>query len=190
MPQYITFEDVRLRLIGKVQFTTDVNDDNKMLQALAERLIDEAEGVVEYDLSPRYYAPFQTDAEAPFADLSLNPTKQILKTLCELKAVERILETDFGSGTAVQGDKYMKSVADRYKTMTENLLAKKKDGATDSQGWKYPPLPGLRLNYMNTAADDGYMGSVIVANGSDSQGYARGQVNDPAFNFWNGWNGW
>lgn len=186
MGKYIDFEDVRIRLIGKVSFTEDEDDENKMSKTLANRLIDEAEGVVEYDLSPRYAAPF-TVKDGSFADLPTSPTKEILKTLCELKAVERILETDFGSGTAVNGDKYKDSISKRYTSMVDRILAKKKDKGADAGGWMYPPLPGLDLNYMNTEADDGYMGSVIVASGTETMGYAAHQVNNPAVNFWTGW---
>ncbi len=184
---YIDFEAVRVRLIGKVKFTEDEDDENKMNVLLAQRLIEEAEGAVELDLSPRYLAPFQQDDGSEFSGLPDRPTKEIIRTVCELKAVIRILETDFGSGTAVQGDKYKESIQKRYDKMVTDLIAKRKDGGQESQGWRYPPLPSLRLNYQNTEADDGYMGSVIVANGSDSQGYARGQINDPSNSYWNGW---
>jgi len=69
MPLYITLEDVRLRLIGKVRFTTNPLDENKMSETLANRLIDEAEGQVELDLSPRYAAPFQTVSGTAFSNL-------------------------------------------------------------------------------------------------------------------------
>lgn len=187
MGLYITLEDVRVRLIGKVQFTDVEADENKMNETLAEALIDEAEGSVEQNISPRYMAPFQTDSGGDFSALPDRPTKQYLRTLCTLAACIRILETDFGTGTAVNGDKYKDALQKRYDKMVADLLAKRKDGNEESQGFRYPPLPGLRLNYQNTEADDGYMGMAIVANGSDSQGYAHEQVNDPSRNFWNGW---
>lgn len=190
MPLYTTFEAVRDRLRGKVRFTDqdrdDEDDDNRMSRRLASRLINEAEGQVEYDLSPRYTAPFQTDAGQPFTLLPLRPTLEFLKTLCELQSCMRILETDFGSGTAMEGDKYTKALQKRYDQMKDQLLAKKKDGAMESQGWRFPPLPGLKLNYMNAAADDGFMGQVIVASGTASMGYPKDQINDPSENFWNG----
>lgn len=159
-----------------------------MIQALAERLIDEAEGMVELDLSPRYFAPFVGDGEGgTYASVPSRPTSEVIRTLCELKACIRILETDFGSGTAVNGDKYKEGLEKRYKEMVERLLAKRKDGSAESQGWMYPPLPGLKLNYMGELSDDGFFGRVLIASGSPSQGYAAGQVNDPGLTFWNGW---
>lgn len=186
MPMYITFEDVRVRLIGKVRFTDVPSEENKMIKTLAERLIDEAEGVVELDLSPRYFAPFTSEG-GDYASVPARPTGEVIKTLCELKSVIRILETDFGSGTAVNGDKYKEGLEKRYKEMVDRLLAKRKDGAVESQGWMYPPLPGLKLNYMGELSDDGFFGRVLIASGSPSQGYAAGQVNDPGLTFYNGW---
>lgn len=187
MGLYIKFEDVRIRLLGKVRFTEDEDDENKMHIALANRLINEAEGQVEQHLSPRYAAPFVTDADGPFSALPDRPTRELIRTLCEHLACLRILETDFGRGSSTDGDKYAKALAARYEKLRNSLLARRTDGNTPSQGWKYPPLPGLKLNYMNTEADDGYMGSVIVASGDSTRpGYAQGQVNDPSVTFWNG----
>lgn len=186
MGLYVTFEAVQLRLVGKVRFSENLDDENRMPVALAKRLINEAEGQVEHDLSPRYAMPFQTDGGDPFAKLPVRPTSEILRTLVELQSVMRILETDFGRGTATDGDNYQKSIKKRYDEIIERLLAKKMDSGHPSAGWAYPPLPGLRLNYMNTEADDGYAGSVIVSSGSRSHGYPNHQVNDPSQNFWNG----
>lgn len=187
MGLYINLQAVKDRLVGKVRFTDadDPGDTGRMPVKLANRLIAEAEGQVEQHLSPRYAAPFQTDSGDPFDKVPERPSREIIRTLCELQACMRVLETDFGAGSATDGDKYQKNLAKRYEMMRNSLLAKKDSG--NSQGWKYPPLPGLRLNYMNTRADDGYAGMVIVASGSSSQGFATGQINDPSANWWNGW---
>lgn len=187
MGLYITFNDLALRLVGKVRFTRNTEDQNKMPVALAERLINEAEGQVEHDLSPRYAMPFQTDGGAPFNQLPPRPTSEVLRTLCELMAVIRVLETDFGRGTATDGDNYKKDLQKRYNAQVEKLLKKKEDRGQPAAGWMYPPLPGLKLNYMNNLADDGFSGSVIVASGSASHGYPNGQINNPGENFWNGY---
>ncbi len=185
MGLYVGFEDVRLRLIGKVRFTEDETDENKMPVALANKLIAEAEGQVEQDLSPRYAAPFQTEEGTAFKNLPERPTKLILKTLCELKAVIRILETDFGMGTAIDGEKYIKKVADRYKAIIQdNILAKVKN-SEDQKQWAFPPLPGLKKNWFNTEADDGYAGMVLVTSRGDGA-YPQTQINDPSETFWSG----
>lgn len=182
MARYIDFEAVRVRLIGKVRFTEDETDENKMQIKLAKRLINEAEGSVEYDLSPRYYTPFQTESEGAFSSLPERPTKEYLRTLCELKSCIRILETDFGSGTAVDGEKYAASISKRYQKMVDQLLEKKGD---NQLGWKYPPLTGLRLAYFNETADDGYAGAILTTSQGDGS-YPMKQINDPSESWLNG----
>lgn len=187
MGLYISLEDVKIRLVGKVRFTSSSEEENKMLDSLANKLISEAEAQVEQDLSPRYAAPFQTEEGTAFKNLPDRPTKQIIKTLCELMAVVRVLETDFGSGTAIDGEKYIKNIEKRYKSiLNDNILAKVK-GAEDQKQWSFPPLPGLRKNWFNTEADDGYPGMVLVSSSSDGRGdYPFKQINSPGETFWSG----
>lgn len=181
MPLYITEADVKIRLIGKVRFTDDPDEENKMQETLLTRLVDEAEGQVEMDLSPRYAAPFDTRDGLGFASLPDRPTKETIRTLCELKAVIRVLETDFGSGSAVNGDKYKKSQEDRYKAIVDKLL---KMRGEDKTGWALPPLPSLKLNDHNTEADDGYLGQVLVTSDGDG-GFPAQRINNPSQSFFN-----
>lgn len=185
MGLYVSLEDIRIRLVGKVRFTSDDNDENRMSETLANRLINEGEGQVELDLSPRYMAPFQGGNGEAFSTLPERPTRNYLRTLCELMGCIRILETDFGSGTAVDGEKYVEKLRKRYDEMIKLLLARKTSGGTEAQGFAKPPLPGLRLNYMNELADDGFMGSVLVTSQGDGD-FPQKQINDPSENFWNG----
>lgn len=154
-----------------------------MPRSLLKRLINEAEGQVEQDLSPRYAAPFVTTEGRAFKYLPDRPTKEILKTLCELMAVTRVLETDFGSGTVVDAEKYSKNIEKRYeKIINEKILAKKED---HSNQWSQPPLPGLALNYFNTEADDGYAGQVLSTSQGDGD-FPSKQIVDPSENWWSG----
>lgn len=187
MPKYIKFADVQLRLAGKIRFQDDSGTDqsNRMPVALANRLIDEAEGQVEMDLSPRYAAPFAHSTTNLFKDLPDAPTKNIIRTLCELQAVMRVLETDFGSGTAVDANKYIKVVEDRYKKMlNENILAKFADDYKSTRQWKFPPLPFLKLNYFNKEADDGFAGMIIHETRGEGV-YPAQQQNDPSESWFN-----
>ena len=181
MGKYIITTDVQIRLIGKVEFTSDPNDVNKMQTALLNRLISEAEGQVEYDLSPRYATPFTTIGGQEFKQfLKESPTNDSIRTLCELQSVIRVLETDFGRGTVVDSDKYNERLEKRYQGMVDRFLSKKKNG----QGWAYPPLPNLALAYFNTEADDGYMGQVLVTS-SGLGDFPLQRINDPSTNFFN-----
>lgn len=180
-PLYISLDDVRVRLIGKVRFTTDIEDENRMHEDLAKRLINEAEGQVELDLSPRYEAPFVAEIDDTYGSLPNRPTKEYIRTLCELQAVCRILETDFGRGTVADSEKYTEALHKRYDDMLKRQMEKIEEG---SFRYKLPPLPGLKLNYMNRAADDGFAGAVLTT--SDGKGsYPAGQINDPSETFGN-----
>lgn len=188
MPNYITLNDVKVRLANKVRFQ-DANEtlaesSDKMPIALANRLIDEAEGEVEQELSPRYLAPFQHGATGLFKDLPDRPTKNIIRTLCELKAVIRILETDFGSGSAVDGSKYAASLEKQFRKIIDKNILAKPDGMEATKQWSYPPLPSLKVNYFNNAADDGYIGGPLSHSHSNAE-LATDQVNDPTESFFN-----
>jgi hypothetical protein len=180
MGLYISEDDVKIRLVGKIRFTDDLEDENKMPIALLRRLISEAEGHVEYDMSPRYEAPFVTDAGDAFKKLPERPTKETIRTMCELQSVIRVLETDFGRGTAVNGDEYAQKMRDRYQVMLDRIM-KYKDGI--GSGWFYPPLPGLKRAYHNTEADDGYSGMVV--NSTTGIGdYPADRLDNPEQNYW------
>lgn len=180
MGLYCKEEDVKVRLIGKVRFTDDEDDENKMSNKLLRRLIKEAESAVEMDLSPRYMAPFQTTAGERFDKLPDRPTKEYIRTMCELKAVIRVLETDFGSGSAADATKYTQRQQGRYNSMADKLIKKEKG----FRQWKFPPLPEIRLNFHNIEADDGYAGQILVTGQGDGD-FPQSQINDPSENYWN-----
>lgn len=186
MGLYISSNDVQVRLRGKVRFTDDIDDVNKMHFSLLNRLIAEAEGQVERDLSPRYFAPFQSESTGQFKDLPDSPTRNLIRTLCELQAVMRVLETDFGSGSAMNGEAYSKKLQERYDSIIKKELLKKEEEVyAGPTGWRYPPLPALKLNYFNTQADDGYAGMVLNTTRGVG-GFPAVQINDPRETFVNG----
>lgn len=186
MPLYTRFEQVRLRVIGKIRFAADgeEEDENLMPIGLAKRLINEAEGQVEQDLSPRYLAPFQTPEGLPFSQLPLRPTQEILATLCELQSVCRLLETDFGRGTTTNADKYIEKIQARYNSIIKDrILALKSESYLN---WRFPPLPGLRLSPFNSTCDDGYSGTPMVYSPSgNSDSFPSARMNDPSQTYWN-----
>lgn len=189
MPKYIKFADVKARLAGKVRFQDESGNDqdNRMSIALANRLIDEAEGQVEMDLSPRYAAPFVSATASPqtYEALPDRPTKNVLRTLCELQAVIRILETDFGSGSAIDASKYIATLEKRYGKMIENnVLAKFSDDYAATRQWKFPPLIDLAKAQHNMEADDGFAGMVTVTSRGEGA-YPAQQINDPSENYFN-----
>lgn len=182
MGLYINQAMVRIRLTNKVRFTDDAEcNPDKMPIQLLQDLILQAEGEVEFDLSPRYMAPFQTDDGQPFKKLVDRPTKQVIRTLCVVRAVMKVLETDFGRGSATKGSTYYDDLSKSY----ENLLKKQIQTKEDSFNiFMYPPMPGLMLNYHNEEADTGFRGRVLTVN-TDQDDYAERQINQPGRSFWN-----
>lgn len=183
MPRYIKFEDVEARVRGKVRFADEPDDENAMSRQLAIRLIDEAEAQVEYDLSDRYDAPFRNVDDNRYDTLPASPTRHYLKTLCELLAVVRIVETDFGAGSSVDAEKYCKAQMKRYDDMVKRLLDKRSD-ATPGQ-WAKPPLPKLALSASNAQADDGFHGTILSTSQGDGA-FPQKQITDPSESFING----
>ena len=182
MPLYITTNDVKIRLIGKVKFTTDDTEENKMPESLLERLIDEAEGEIEYRLSQRYETPFVADDGSAFSTLPARPTREQLRTLCELEAVRRVLQTDFGRGSFASGDEYAKGVQEDIEKRIDRLTSTFDDTRAR---YKFPPLPGLRLAAHNQEADDGFGGRILVTT-SGYGAYAAHQINSPSETVLNG----
>lgn len=191
MGRYINSEAVIIRLRGKVKTTDDAEaNPDRMPLLLLNRLINEAEGAVEQDLSTRYFAPFQTTSGGAFQSLPERPTKEILRTLCELLAVIRVLETDFGRGSGLDGMKYADACQKRYDIMLYGDARKPgiislREGTYNT--FRNPPLPGLQSNYQVSQADNGYSGFLgNTSEGEGSAGYAEEQINNPSQDFWNG----
>lgn len=194
MGRYIPDSDVKQRLLGKVKFSDDPAQENYFQNSLLNDLVAQAEAQVEYDLSPRYFSPFQTDDGQPFnrfaaiakSDPRIYVAYNTIRQLCQAQAVILVLSTDFGRGSVVEADKYNERIEKKYmNTINNRLLGKKKIDGSETSQWLYPPMPLLKLNYMNAAADDGYMGQVLSTNQVVPQ-YPQFQINDPSENFWNG----
>lgn len=185
MGLYISLPEVKVRLLGKVAFDDSGADENKMSAQLANMLINQAEGDVELDLSPRYAAPFQTEDGRPFSFLPPRPTKQVIKTLCLNKACLYILDTDFGRGSAINGEEYAKGLIKQYDALVKRMVGVIGDEEVDAfRQWKYPPLPGLRFCVSNGTSDDGFAGQIFHTGHMGGE-YAADSVNDPSVTFWN-----
>lgn len=192
MGLYISQEAVLVRLRNKVKVTADPDDQSDRLPLLLlNQLISEAEGQVEMDLSTRYMAPFQTVDCKPFAQLPERPTRAIIKTLCELNAVMRVLETDFGRGSAVDASKYQDVCMKRYNFILYGDDEKNIPGLITLRENSYntfrlPPLPFLRSNYQVAAVDNGFAGYVDRSDDFGFGSYPAMQINSPEENFWSG----
>lgn len=179
MGQYISREDVELTVKGKIKFSNDPDDEDRMPYKLLDRLIDEAESDVELELSIRYLTPFVGQDGTPFAQLP-KTTKRMIQLLTRMRVVMLLMDTDFGAGSALDGDNFTKGYIIQYNSMRKKAIAKVDNG----WGWSFPPLPNLRLQHGNSEADDGYKG-MIMHTTEHKGAFPSAQINDPSQNFWN-----
>ena len=178
--EYITAQEVRERLLGKVRFTNDDTDENAVSSGFLVGLIEESESEVELRLSVRYDVPFMGDNDEAFSTLPRHTQVQI-KTLCRLDAVRRVLATDFGRGSTVEGLKYAEQQSRDYEARMERLI-EYRNGQFGQ--FKYPPLPSLKLAAHNSEADDGYAGRILVTSDDYGAGAAP-QMPSPQETIWN-----
>lgn len=185
MGQYIKRQAVITRLRGKVKFDEqNTGSANAMPMALLDALIDDAEGQVELDLSGRYLAPFQHKDSGTWEGLPARPTKRLIQTLCERLACMLVLATDFGMGTAVSGNPYYDDLQKNYEKLSDQMTKREEQGGGRYGAFLFPPLPGLKPNYMNTA-DDGFAGMPMHHSNSHSDSFPAHQMTDPSQTFWN-----
>lgn len=182
MGRYVLEADIELFTRGKVEYTDDVEDKNRYERTLLRAMIDEAEGEVEMDLSPRYEAPFQGKNGEAFKTLP-KTTFNVIRALVRNKATIKVLESRYGRGNNVDGSKYSETLRKQYDAILDDRILLKRDGQKSGIQWAYPPLPNLKTSYFNSA-DDGFFGAVLsqTDSGGDT-GYAAEQINDPSDTF-------
>lgn len=184
-PLYTTVESVKVRLANKVQFqsgTTPV--EGELPNDLLCQLINDAETEVEQDLRTRYAVPFQSVRTGSYADLP-DHTKRAIRVAVDLRCVVMILETDFGRGTHINSEGYVKATSDHYEGYVNKLLGQDKEGVSKDRYRYSPPLEDLLLSPTNKKADDGYKGMIINtdANIRGAEQYAVEQINNPAASY-------
>jgi len=190
-PIYTTVQSVKVRLLNKVQFqqSSEVLLDGELADDLLLQLIIDAETDVEKALRGRYAIPFRSITHNTFANLP-NHTQRAIRQAVDMKAVCKVLGTDFGSGTAVNGDNYRKTTMEDYEETIRELLGMPPKDASDEQiramrTFTRPPLEDLLLAASNSKADDGYKGMIQVSNphGDPRHGperFAADHINNPA----------
>lgn len=190
-PIYTSFESVKLRLVNKVQFQADPKtiQDGELPDALLGQLIVDAETAVEQDLRGRYAIPFRSIRTGKFKDLPDHSNRAVRRAV-DLRAVMEVLNTDFGRGTAVDGENYSKNADKEYKSYICTLLGYDPESRTDERHKRFrfsPPLDDMMLAPTNREADDGYKGRIINTDASrnDATSYAEDQINNPAASYVN-----
>lgn len=184
-PIYTNYASVQVRLANKVQFQQDPNNlvDGELPNTLLNQLIVDAETAVEQELRSRYAIPFQSASKGTYAGLP-DHTKRVIRMLCDMKAVQLVLKTDFGRGTHISGDAYLKDIKEEYELEMKRALGRDIEGENDKidRFRRTPPLDDLLLAATNRAADDGYHGMIINTDQDrcGAEEYAKHQINNPA----------
>lgn len=185
--KYTTYDSVKVRLANKVQFQTDEDLLNGELpDLLLGQLIRDAETSVELELRSRYAVPFRSISKGNF-DALPDHTKSAIRVLVDIKAVMNVLKTDFGRGTHVSGDSYLKDLKEDFKEQKLLVLGRDEEGKNDKidRFRRNPPLEDLLLAASNREADDGFHGRVINTDPRpNSATYAENQINDPSRSYW------
>jgi len=181
MGRYITDAEVKSRTAGKIRYATTDADEHAVGPLFLAEVIEEAESEVEMRLSCRYALPFVGTANEAFSTLTTN-TQTVIKTLCRMEAVRRLLSYDFGRGTAVDGELYAIALLKDYENRMTRLVEYRKG---QFGHFLYPPLEGLKLAAHNSEGDDGYAGRIYVSS-DNLGGYAPGQMPSPGESFYNG----
>jgi hypothetical protein len=181
-PAYTSLESVKVRLRSKVQFQEcDALKPGELSNDFLRQLICDAETEVEQDMRGRYSIPFRSKRAGTYLALP-DHSKRALRTLCDMKAVELILETDFGRGTHIAGSNYAEKTESRYDLYVKKLLGIQKNPDGSEVMKRTPPLEDLLLNPSNAAADDGFRGMIINTDQSnhDAVSYAEESLNNPS----------
>jgi hypothetical protein len=181
-PVYTTFDSVKVRLTGKIQFQEDCNQlqQGELPDALLAQLIGDAETAVEQDMRTRYMIPFQSKITGQWIDLP-DHSKRALRRAVDMRCVMEILRTDFGRGTHDDADDYYNGQTNEYKGYIKTLLGLDPEGKERKMFRFSPPLDGVQLARTNLA-DDGYRGMIINTdtNHCGAESYAADQINNPS----------
>jgi hypothetical protein len=184
-PRYITLDDVKSRLIGKVEFddgTLNQPDDMYVLSDdLLSQYVCQAESEVEFELSPIYVIPFVTDSNPPLPYIDLDATAyNLLRTLFLNRACIMVMETEFAKDTGVKGEHFIDNMNAQYKRIMGNLTKRSPEGR-----FLYPQIGNLAVNGSRFVVT-GTLGAPVASGGGDTSAleYANRQGNNPATNVW------
>ncbi|MBP9741935.1 MAG: hypothetical protein KBD37_01105 [Burkholderiales bacterium] len=178
-PRYLTIDDVKPYLEGKVTFA-DGNNQGLPDDQFGE-LIAFGESALERDFSPYFKIPFQTTTGANWLNLPPD-TIALLKKCLINRACLQTLRQAFGSNTNVRGDSYEEKLEAEYAALKGTLFQQKPNGI-----FLFPPATGLALadngiNYNNVLP--GGKNVPLGGSGSNALSYARSRLNNPGRAWW------
>lgn len=179
-PSYLTIDDVKPYLKGKVTF--DININQGLPDDLFGELIAFGESALERDFSPYFKIPLQTTTGGNWLELP-ESTRALIKKCLINRACLQTLRQSFGNNTNVRGDNYEEKYETEYAALKGILFQQKPNGV-----FLFPPAQGLALadneiNYNNIlpGARNVPLGGIAAPN---ALRYARTRLNNPARSFW------
>lgn len=179
-PRYLTIDDVKPYLEGKVTFAANIN------QGLPDdqfgELIAFGESALERDFSPYFKIPLQTINSANWLQLPADTIALLKKCLINRACLQTLRQT-FGSNTNVRGDNYEDKYEVEYSALKSTLFQQKPNGV-----FLFPPAAGLALanngiNY-NNVLPGGKNVPLGGGNVPSALSYARTRLNNPGRSFW------
>ncbi|MCE3267814.1 MAG: hypothetical protein K0R49_66 [Burkholderiales bacterium] len=179
-PRYLTIDDVKPYLEGKVTFA--LGDNQGVSDELLGELIAFGESALERDFSPYFKVPLQTKTGENWQYLPAS-TLAIIKKCLINRACLQALRMSFGSNTNVRGDNYEDKYEVEYAALKSTLFQQKPNGI-----FLFPPTEGLALanngiNYSNILPG----GKNVPLGGGNvpsALSYARTRLNNPGRSFW------
>lgn len=179
-PRYLTIDDVKPYLGGKVTFAADTNQglpDDQFSELIAF-----GESALEHDFSPYFKIPLQTTDGKDWLQLPADTIALIKRCLIN-RACLQTLRQSFGSNTNVRGDNYEDKYEVEYSTLKGTLFQQKPNGI-----FLFPPATGLALanngiNYNNVLPG---AKNVPLGGGNipSALNYARTRLNNSGRSFW------
>ncbi len=179
-PRYLTIDDVKPYLEGKVTFAAGINQG--LPDDLFGELIAFGESALEHDFSPYFKIPLQTTNGGSWLELP-EATIAIIKKCLINRACLQTLRQAFGSNTNVRGDTYETNYETEYAALKGTLFQQKPNGV-----FLFPPAAGLALanngiNYNNVlpGGRNVPLGGTCTTN---ALSYANTRLNNPGRSFW------
>jgi hypothetical protein len=170
-PKYVSLEAIKWDLEDKVFFSNSKGDgisDNEVLDC-----IEEAESIIELQLSRQYLIPFQGFTAqctlVPFNQITNKSTKKYINKLCSLQTAILLMQTIFGRTEGVRGDDYRENYQKQLDDQLEFVFGK--DPKTGE--YLYPPLPELALNKNASYFRAGIYSPLIAGVGVASNSYGN-----------------
>jgi len=170
-PIYLTYDEVKIRLLNKITFT-DTDPFEGLPTELGNDIVANAEAEVEEDLRVWYAIPFVTENDESWDKLPRN-TQLVLKNLLLYKAQIRLLQSSFVKQNPAREENYIEEWQAEY----EKYFAK--HFTTLNGIFLRKPLTGLKQEG-NNVGNQRLKGVTSSQRTNAGINFAINQVTDPS----------